>query len=274
MAEQKAEKKTGSPAHNCERQHRTLRGPLLLRSPGDQESTYDQRLLELRADHDWMHADPWRILRIQSEFVSGFDALADLPPAVSVFGSARVAPEHPYYALGMELGRALVEANYAVVTGGGPGLMEAPNRGAQEAGGLSVGLGIELPHEQRLNEWVDVGLNFRYFFVRKVMFLKYSQGFVCLPGGMGTLDELFEVLCMVQTGKMSDYPIVLLGTEYWGGLIRWLRERLVVEKMMAPQDAELFLVTDSVAEAVAHIKAASRPRGPQREHTADGGAGE
>lgn len=274
MAEQKAEKKTGSPEHNGEWQHRTLRGPLLLRSPGDQESTYDQRLLELRADHDWMHADPWRILRIQSEFVSGFDALADLPPAVSVFGSARVAPEHPYYALGMELGRALAEANYAVVTGGGPGLMEAPNRGAQEAGGLSVGLGIELPHEQRLNEWVDVGLNFRYFFVRKVMFLKYSQGFVCLPGGMGTLDELFEVLCMVQTGKMSDYPIVLLGTEYWGGLIRWLRERLVAEKMMAPQDAELFLVTDSVAEAVAHIKAASRPRGPRRDQAVDGGAGE
>ncbi|WP_245622185.1 TIGR00730 family Rossman fold protein [Corynebacterium oculi] len=235
-------------------ERRTLRGPLLLRSTGDQESTYDQRLLELRADHDWMHADPWRILRIQSEFVSGFDALADLPPAVSVFGSARVAKDHPYYSLGMELGGALAKARYAVVTGGGPGLMEAPNRGAQEAGGLSVGLGIELPHEQHLNEWVDVGLNFRYFFVRKVMFLKYSQGFVCLPGGLGTLDELFEVLCMVQTGKMSNYPIVLMGTEYWGGLIEWIRHRLVEEKMIAPDDAHLFLVTDSVSEAVEHIR--------------------
>ncbi|KQB86302.1 TIGR00730 family Rossman fold protein [Corynebacterium lowii] len=241
-----------------DRQKRTLRGPLLVRSSGNQESTYDQRLLELRADHDWMHADPWRILRIQSEFVSGFDALADLPPAVSVFGSARVPADHPYYSLGVELGQALVKAQYAVMTGGGPGLMEAPNKGAQQAGGLSVGLGIELPHEQRLNEYVDVGLNFRYFFVRKVMFLKYSQGFVCLPGGMGTLDELFEVLCMVQTGKMSNYPIVLMGTEYWGGLIQWIRERLVEEKMVSPQDADLFFVTDSVEEAVSHIRSVHR----------------
>ncbi|MBC3186146.1 TIGR00730 family Rossman fold protein [Corynebacterium sp. zg-331] len=234
---------------------RTLRGPLLLRSTGQQESTYDQRLLELGAGREERHLDCWRILRIQSEFVSGFDALADLPPAVSVFGSARVAREHPYYALGIELGRALAEANYAVITGGGPGLMEAPNRGARQAGGLSVGLGIELPHEQRLNEWVDVGLNFRYFFVRKTMFLKYSQGFVCLPGGLGTLDELFEVLCMVQTGKIRNYPIVLVGTRYWGGLIEWITTRLVEEKMMAPGDGDLFFVTDSVAEAVAHIRA-------------------
>jgi len=232
---------------------RMLRGPILLRTAGEQSSTYDQRLLELGSDHDWQHADPWRILRIQGEFVSGFDALAHMPKAVTVFGSARIQEGHPWYAVGCELGEKLVAADYAVITGGGPGLMEAPNRGAHEAGGLSVGLGIELPHEQHLNDWVDLGLNFRYFFARKTMFLKYSQAFICLPGGFGTLDELFEVLCMVQTGKVTNYPIVLLGTEFWGGLIDWIRERLAAEGLISPQDMDLFLVTDSVEEAVQHI---------------------
>ncbi|MCZ9308957.1 TIGR00730 family Rossman fold protein [Corynebacterium sp. c6VSa_13] len=240
---------------------RMLRGPLLVRAEGaEQESTYDQRLLELRADHDWMHADPWRILRIQSEFVAGFDALADLPRAVSVFGSARIPRDHPYYALGVEVGRQLARADYAVITGGGPGLMEAPNRGASEVGGLSVGLGIELPHEQHLNAYVDLGLNFRYFFVRKTMFLKYSQGFVCLPGGFGTLDELFEVLCMVQTGKVIHYPIVLIGTEFWSGLIEWIRERLVSEKLINADDLDHLMVTDSPQEAVDHIRRAHAAR--------------
>lgn len=232
---------------------RMLRGPMLLRTDGAKKSTYDQRLLELGSDHDWLHADPWSILRIQGEFVSGFDALASMPKAVTVFGSARIPEGHPWYEQGCELGRALVAADYAVITGGGPGLMEAPNRGAYEAEGLSVGLGIELPHEQHLNKWVDLGLNFRYFFARKTMFLKYSQAFVCLPGGFGTLDELFEVLCMVQTGKVTNYPIVLLGTEFWGGLIDWIRERLAAEGLISPEDMDLFLVTDSVDEAVAHI---------------------
>ncbi|AGF72131.1 TIGR00730 family Rossman fold protein [Corynebacterium halotolerans] len=235
---------------------RMLRGPMLLRPQGDQESTYDQRLFELGSDHDWLHADPWRILRIQGEFVSGFDALANLPKAVTVFGSARIREGHPYHAAGVELGRKLVEADYAVITGGGPGLMEAPNQGAHEAEGLSVGLGIELPHEQGLNEWVDLGLNFRYFFVRKTMFLKYSQAFVCLPGGFGTLDELFEVLVMVQTGKVRNFPIVLIGTGFWSGLIDWLGDRLVEEGMISPEDMDLFLLTDSVDEAVEHIVAA------------------
>ncbi|MBZ8177012.1 TIGR00730 family Rossman fold protein [Corynebacterium poyangense] len=234
-----------------------LRGPLLLRSDEQsqqrQRSTYDQRLFELGSDHDWLHADPWRILRIQSEFVTGFDALANLPEAVTVFGSARVTPDNPWYQKGMHLGRSLADAGYAVVTGGGPGLMEAPNRGASEAGGLSVGLGIELPFEQKLNQWVDLGLNFRYFFARKTMFLKYSEAFVCLPGGFGTLDELFEVLCMVQTGKVTDFPIVLLGVEFWDGLVRWVKERLVSEGMISPEDPDLFLLTDSVEEAVDHI---------------------
>lgn len=243
-------------SHKPESDHgRTLRGPMLIRNnEQQQQSTYDQRLLELGADHDWLHADPWRVLRIQGEFVTGFDALAGLPPAVTVFGSARSPEGSDFYKLGQNLGQALVEANYAVITGGGPGLMEAANRGAHEAGGLSVGLGIELPHEQALNKYVDLGLNFRYFFARKTMFLKYSQAFVCLPGGLGTMDELCEVLCMVQTGKVTNFPIVLLGTEFWGGLVEWFKQRLVTEGMIDAADMDLFLCTDSVEEAVAHIQ--------------------
>ena len=237
---------------------RMLRGPILMRTEGDKKTTYDQRLLELGADHDWMHADPWRILRIQGEFVSGFDALASMPKAVTVFGSARIQEGHPWYEKGCDLGASLAAADYAVITGGGPGLMEAPNRGAHGADGLSVGLGIELPHEQGLNAWVDLGLNFRYFFARKTMFLKYSQAFVCLPGGFGTLDELFEVLCMVQTRKVTNYPIVLIGTEFWGGLVDWIRDRLAEEGLISPEDMDLFLVTDSVDEAVSHIVEAHR----------------
>ena len=232
---------------------RTLRGPLLLRTEGQQESTYDQRLLESGSDHDWMHADPWRVLRIQGEFVAGFDALYRLPKAVTVFGSARLQEGTEFYDKGVELGAKLVPAQYAVLTGGGPGLMEAGNRGAHEAGGISVGLGIELPHEQGLNEYVDLGLNFRYFFARKTMFLKYSQAFVCLPGGFGTMDEFFEVLCMVQTGKVTNYPIVLIGTQFWSGLVEWMKEQLVAGGFISPEDTDLFLITDDVDEAVAHI---------------------
>ena len=234
-------------------QMRTLRGPMLLRTEGEQASTFDQRLLESGADHEWQHADPWRVLRIQGEFVAGFDALSKLPKAVTVFGSARTTPEDASYQLGVDVGRKLAEHSYAVITGGGPGIMEAANRGAHEAGGLSVGLGIELPHEQGLNEYVDLGLNFRYFFARKTMFLKYSQAFICLPGGMGTMDEFFEVMCMVQTGKVTNYPIVLMGVDFWQPLVQWLTDRLVAEGMIAADDLELFLLTDSVDEAVAHI---------------------
>ncbi|MGO1457307.1 TIGR00730 family Rossman fold protein [Corynebacterium casei] len=237
---------------------RTLRGPLLLRTDGEQTSTYDQRLLESGSDHAWKHADPWRVLRIQGEFVAGFDALSELPKAVTVYGSARTKEEAPEYAQGVELGAKLVGEDYAVVTGGGPGIMEAANRGAYEAGGLSVGLGIELPFEQGLNKYVDLGINFRYFFARKTMFLKYSQAFVCLPGGMGTMDELFEMLCMVQTGKVTNYPIVLIGTEYWSGLVEWMGNTLVADGYINPQDMDLFLLTDSVDEAVEHIVAAHK----------------
>ena len=232
---------------------RTLRGPLLLRSEGEQGSTFDQRLLESGADHEWQHADPWRVLRIQGEFVAGFDALAKLPKAVTVFGSARTKPEDASYQMAEELGRKLAECAYAVITGGGPGIMEAANKGAHEGDGLSVGLGIELPHEQGLNQYVDLGLNFRYFFARKTMFLKYSQAFVCLPGGMGTMDEFFEVLCMVQTGKVTNYPIVLLGTEYWSGLLEWMKNTLAAGGYINEDDQELLLLTDDPDEAVAHI---------------------
>ena len=234
-------------------QMRTLRGPLLLRSEGEQGSTLCQRLLESGADHEWQHADPWRVLRIQGEFVAGFDALAKLPKAVTVFGSARTKPEDASYQMAEELGRKLAECAYAVITGGGPGIMEAANKGAHEGDGLSVGLGIELPHEQGLNEYVDLGLNFRYFFARKTMFLKYSQAFVCLPGGMGTMDEFFEVLCMVQTGKITNYPIVLMGTEYWSGLLEWMKNTLAAGGYINEDDQELFLLTDDPDEAVAHI---------------------
>lgn len=234
--------------------NRTLRGPVLVRNDGgQQDSTYDQRLLELGSDHDWQHADPWRILRIQSEFVSGFDALSSLPKAVTVFGSARLSEGTPEYDQGVAVGKGLTEAGYAVITGGGPGLMEAGNRGASEAEGLSVGLGIELPHEQSLNTWVDLGINFRYFFARKTMFLKYSQAFVALPGGFGTMDELFEVLCMVQTGKITNFPIVLVGTEFWGGLVDWMRERMLAMGLISDGDLDLFLVTDSPEETVRYI---------------------
>ena len=200
------------------------KGPVIQRRDQVDGSTTDQRLLDSRGPTDWVHADPWRVLRIQAEFVEGFGALAELGPAIAVFGSARTPADHPTYALAHQLGGALADAGFAVITGGGPGAMEAANKGASEAGGVSVGLGIELPWESGLNEWSDVGINFRYFFARKTMFVKYSQGFVVLPGGFGTLDELFEALTLVQTKKVIRFPIVLVGTDYWAGLLAWMKD--------------------------------------------------
>src|SRR6478735_8963931 len=168
--------------------HGYRKGPVLLRGQQIPKTTSDQRLLSGAGSADWVHGDPWRVMRIQSEFVEGFGALAEVGPAVSVFGSARTKPDHPDFETGIAVGRGLVEAGYAVITGGGPGIMEAANRGAKGAGGVSVGLGIELPFEQGMNEWVDVGVDFRYFFARKTMFVKYAQGFIVLPGGFGTFD--------------------------------------------------------------------------------------
>jgi uncharacterized protein (TIGR00730 family) len=226
------------------------KGPVTLRRRAIEASTTDQRLLDSRGPTDWLHSDTWRVLRIQAEFVEGFGALAELGRAVSIFGSARTPRDAPEYALGIEVGRRFARAGYAVITGGGPGVMEAANRGALEAGGVSVGLGIELPFEQGMNEWVDVGVNFRYFFARKTMFVKYAQGFVVLPGGFGTLDELFEALVLVQTRKVTSFPVVLLGRAYWSGLVDWLRDTMLAEGKIAERDLDLFQITDDPDEAV------------------------
>ena len=243
---------TGEPARPAEKH----KGPVTLRRRQVEASTTDQRLLDTRGPSDWVHADPWRVLRIQAEFVEGFGALAELGRAVSVFGSARVRPDDQEYALGEEVGRRLAEAGYAVITGGGPGAMEAANKGACEAGGVSVGLGIELPFEQGMNEWVDIGVDFRYFFARKTMFVKYAQGFIVLPGGFGTFDELFEALCLVQTRKVTSFPVVLVGHAYWDGLVDWLRGTVLPGGKIAEKDLALFSVTDDPAEAVRMVAAA------------------
>jgi uncharacterized protein (TIGR00730 family) len=240
------------------------RGPITLRGgepdPKWAGSTTDQRLLDRRGGSDFVHTDTWRVLRIQAEFVEGFGLLADLPRAVSVFGSARTPRDSAYYQAAVQIGRALADAGYAVITGGGPGAMEAANKGACDAGGMSVGLGIELPFEQELNEWVDIGVLFRYFFVRKTMFVKYAQAFVILPGGFGTLDELFEALTLVQTGKVTRFPVILFGSAYWAGLIDWIRSTMVENGTIAPTDLDLLHVTDDVAEVIAVIQAADAAR--------------
>jgi len=229
------------------------KGPVLLRGDQVPTTTSDQRLLRPDGDTDWLHADPWRVMRIQSEFVEGFGALAEVGPAVSVFGSARTKPDDPFYGLAEEVAAELVKAGYAVITGGGPGIMEAGNKGATEAGGLSVGLGIELPFEQGMNPYVDLGVNFRYFFARKTMFVKYAQGFVILPGGFGTLDETFEALTLVQTHKVTGFPIVLVGSAFWGGMVDWLRGTVADAGMISPKDLDLIKVVDDAGSAVQHI---------------------
>jgi uncharacterized protein (TIGR00730 family) len=235
-----------------------VQGPVTLRRAQAETMTTDQRLLDTRGPSDWVHTDPWRVLRIQAEFVEGFGALATLGPAVSIFGSARTQPGTAEYATALNLAAALAHSGYAVITGGGPGIMEAANRGACEAGGVSVGLGIELPFEQGMNEWVDIGVDFRYFFARKTMFVKYAQAFVVFPGGFGTFDELFEALTLVQTGKVTSFPVVLMGTSYWNGLIAWLRERVVADGNVSPSDLDLIRVTDDVDEAVRIVDAGFR----------------
>jgi uncharacterized protein (TIGR00730 family) len=231
-----------------------VQGPVVRGNRMAQASTTDQRLLENRGDSGWVHSDPWRVLRIQSEFVDGFGTLAELGPAVSVFGSARTPRDHPLYAAAETISAELVRAGLAVITGGGPGLMEAANKGAAEAGGISVGLGIELPFEASLNPWVNLGINFRYFFVRKTMFVKYAQGFIVLPGGYGTLDELFESLTLVQTRKVTTFPVVLFDRGYWSGLVDWLRGTLLDRGTISARELDLFTVTDDVTEAVETVK--------------------
>jgi uncharacterized protein (TIGR00730 family) len=245
-------------------------GTVVRRSQVHHESTTDQRLLDSVGSSDWLHTDPWRVLRIQSEFVEGFGGLAELGPAISVFGSARTRPDDPAYALAEDIGRRLVRAGFAVITGGGPGVMEAANKGACEAGGVSVGLGIELPFESGLNEYVDIGLNFRYFFARKTMFVKYAQGFVVLPGGFGTLDELFEALTLVQTKKVTSFPVVLVGSSYWTGLFERIRATVMADGKVSEADLQMFRVTDDPDEAVAVMVEAEQHRARAAGHVATG----
>ena len=220
----------------------------------DRSTTEDEKLLDRREPPDFLDTDPWRVLRITSEFVEGFDAMAAVGRAVTVFGSARTPPDSPVYELGRTIGRKLAEAGYAVITGGGPGTMEAANRGCREGGGLSVGCNIELPHEQSLNPYVDLGVEFRYFFARKTMFVKYADGFVILPGGFGTLDELFEALTLIQTRKVRHFPVILVGTAYWAGLLAWVRDTLLPAGAVSQADIDLLTMTDDPDEVVSMLR--------------------
>ncbi len=205
-------------------------------------------------DKSYRMQEPWRLLRIMAEFVDGFEKMERVGPAVSIFGSARTKPGMANYKLAEELARLIVKSGFAVITGGGPGLMEAANKGAKEAGGKSVGLSIQLPFETKGNDFLTMEVNFNYFFVRKVMFVKYARGFIALPGGLGTMDELFEMLTLIQTGKVDPFPIVLIGKTYWSGLLDWMKASMLKERYINPEDLELFHVTDSAKEAVRIIQ--------------------
>ncbi|MDN4479985.1 TIGR00730 family Rossman fold protein [Demequina muriae] len=246
------------------------KGPVLLRGRNVPKSSTSGRLLSDQDPPNWLHEDPWRVMRIQSEFVEGFGALAELGPAISVFGSARSKVGTDDYAMGEVAGRRLVEEGFVVITGGGPGVMEAANKGASEAGGVSVGLGIELPFEQGVNEYVNLGINFRYFFVRKTMFVKYAQGFIVLPGGFGTFDELFESLTLVQTRTITRFPIVLVGHAYWDGLVSWLRDTVAADGKIAATDLDLIHVTDDIEEAVQIVADHARGEGTGPEEPEEG----
>ena len=251
----------GEPMSDLRRSGRLTIGPrAAAKMAGGPHMTEDRKLLEPTARPAFLNTDPWRALRILSEFVEGFDALATVGRAITIFGSARIGSDSPVYAQTREIARRLAREGYAIITGGGPGLMEAANRGCQEGGGMSVGCNIELPHEQDLNDYVDLGVAFRYFFARKTMFVKYADGFVIMPGGFGTMDELFEAVTLIQTGKIEHFPIILVGTEFFGGLIDWFRTQLVGDGMIDAADLDLVVVTDDPNEVVEIMKRASRRR--------------
>jgi uncharacterized protein (TIGR00730 family) len=242
---------SGEPISEHRRSGRVVlrgRGMELVRQH-DRGGTADERLLRRPPRPAFLDSDPWRVLRILGEFVDGFDELAMLGPAVTIFGSARFTEDTRAYTQARELGGMLARHGLSVITGGGPGVMEAANRGCQEAGGVSVGLNIELPHEQAPNPYLDISIEFRYFFVRKTMFVKYADGFAIFPGGFGTLDELFESLTLIQTGKIRHFPVVLIGTEYWAGLLNWLRKEPMANATISPEDLDLLDCTDDMDEA-------------------------
>ena len=200
--------------------------------------------------------DSWALFKIMSEFVEGYESMSAIGPCISIFGSARTPTEHPNYKLTVEIAKAIVDAGYGVISGGGPGIMEAANKGAKLAKGTSVGLNIKLPFEQETNDYIDIDkcIHFQYFFVRKVMFIKYAQGFVVMPGGVGTLDELFEAITLIQTEKITKFPIILVGTAYWSGLIDWIKNSLLEEKNISPEDMDLFKLVDTPAEVIEAIE--------------------
>ena len=220
------------------------------KNPRPQQPTQDEQLLESPRGDEFTHTDTWRVFRIMGEFVQGFEELASLTRGIAIFGSARTRPDSPEYKAAEETAALLARAGFAVITGGGPGVMEAANKGAFEAGGISVGCNIELPFEQGTNPYLTRSVTFHYFFVRKMMFVKYSLGFIIFPGGFGTLDELFEALTLIQTHKIRNFPVVLFGSEYWNGLIQWIRDVALKDGKVSPQDLNLLHVTDSPAEVV------------------------
>jgi len=217
--------------------------------------TQDERLLETPRGDEFLHTDTWRVFRIMGEFVQGFEDLAHITHGVAIFGSARTKPDNPEYQAAQETGALLAQAGYSIITGGGPGIMEAANRGAFETGGTSVGCNIELPHEQSSNPYLTLSLKFKYFFVRKMMFVKYSNAFVIFPGGFGTLDELFEALTLIQTRKIHDFPVVLFGSDYWQPMLDWLRGPMLGEGKIVEEDFRRLHLTDSPAEIVKIVKA-------------------
>jgi uncharacterized protein (TIGR00730 family) len=233
--------------------------------PPSEQIQADEHALERALHFDFTITDPWRVFRIMSEFVNGFDALAHIPPAVAIFGSARTRPNDPAYAAAVETARLLAQAGFAIITGGGPGIMEAANKGAQEGGNLSIGCNIELPFEQASNPYLDISIDFRYFMVRKTMFVKYSNAFVIFPGGFGTMDELFEALTLIQTRKVSHFPVILYDSRYWGGLLHWLHQTMLAEGKISPGDAELLRVSDDPQEICRLVREAYETYRQERE---------
>lgn len=223
-----------------------------------EQTQRDDRAFERAINFDFTVTDPWRVLRIMSEFINGFDALAHIPASVTIFGSARIQPDSPTYEAAVETARLLAEAGFGIITGGGPGIMEASNKGAQDGGNLSIGCNIELPFEQSANPYLDVSLDFSYFFVRKTMFIKYSSAFIIFPGGYGTMDEFFEAMTLIQTRKVSHFPVILYDSVYWSGLLEWMRTTMLAEGMVSPQDLDLLRISDDPAEICQWVTEAHR----------------